>query len=477
MNSLLELTLVELTQTLHQKKASPVELMTEVQSRIEKINPEINAIVSQRDPDELMKEARASEVRLSRGEGRPLEGIPFGVKDLENVAGMATTKGSKPLVDMIARSDSTQVARLKAKGAIVVGKTNTPEFGSTAITKNLVYGVTRSPWNPFYTPGGSSGGSSAAIAAEMLPLVTASDGGGSIRMPASFVGAYGHKPSFGRVPVGPLESWEYGASVVYGPLTKTVEDAAFILDQVSGHDENDPRSLPDFPGSFFEEVRKPLDKLKIAYSPDLGYAVVQSDIAQITEDAVKVFETMGHRVEQISGGPPDTGSYWGLFIAYEIGALISNLRPGREPDLTRALLAVVDLTKQGIDQKLFGEIQDARVRTVNWCAEIFSKYDLLLTPTVPYDPPPARGPFPKETEGRKHTQTGVAYFTIPFNLSWNPAASVRAGFSNVGMPVGLQIVVPHHRDDLLLRAARAFERERPWHNEWPMRKRVEAKDQ
>jgi aspartyl-tRNA(Asn)/glutamyl-tRNA(Gln) amidotransferase subunit A len=189
----------------------------------------------------------------------------------------------------------------------------------------------------------------------------------------------------------------------------------------------------------------------------------------VVEDAAKVFETMGHSVEQISGGPPDPGVQWGLFIAYEIGSWISKLRPQRDPDFTRALLSIIDFTRQGIDQKFFGEIQDTRVRVVKWCAEIFSKYDLLLTPTVPYDPPPARGPFPKETEGRKHSQAGVAYFTIPFNLSWNPAASVRAGFSDVGMPVGLQIVVPHHRDDLLLRAARAFERERPWHNDWPMR--------
>jgi len=474
MNSLLQLTLVELTETLHQKKASPVELMTEVLSRIEKVNPEINALIAQRDPDDLMKDARASEARLSKGEGRPLEGIPFGVKDLENAASMPTARGSKLLVDRIAQRDSTQVARLKAKGAIVVGKTNTPEFGSNAITKNLVYGVTRSPWNPYYTPGGSSGGSAAALAAEMLPLVTASDGGGSIRIPASFVGAYGHKPSFGRIPIGPMETepmenWEYSATIVLGPLTKTVEDAALFFDQVAGHDETDPRSLPDFPGSFVEEARKPLDKLKIAFSPDLGYAVVQTDVAQVVEDAAKVFETLGHRVEPISGGPPEAGVQWGLLSSYEIGSWISAFRPQRDPDVTRSLLSVVDLTQQGFAQKDFWEMQNTRVRIVKWCAEIFEKYDLLLTPTVPYDPPPASGPFPKETEGRKHSQAAAAYFTIPFNFSWNPAATVRAGFSDVGLPVGLQIVVPHHRDDLLLRAARAFERERPWHNEWPVR--------
>ncbi|MBN1653281.1 MAG: amidase [Deltaproteobacteria bacterium] len=469
MNRLLSLTLIELTQTLHEKKASPVELMSEVLSRIKAVNPEINAVVAQRDPDALMKEAREAEARLSRGQGRPLEGIPLGVKDLENVRGMATTRGSKPLADKIATIDSTQVARFKSKGAIVVGKTNTPEFGSSGITKNLLYGVTRSPWNPYYTPGGSSGGSAAAIAAEMLPLVTASDGGGSIRIPASFVGAYGHKPSFGRIPLGPLETWEYGESVVCGPLTKTVEDAAFFLDQVSGHDIHDPRSLPAFHGSFLQEARKPLDQLKIAYSSDLGYAVVQSDVAQVAEEAAKVFESLGHRVEPISGGPPDAGLFWGLFVSYEVGSWIARFRPHRDADFTRSMLEVVDMTRQGIDQPLLGKISSTRVSIVNWCADLFSNYDLLLTPTVPYDPPPAKGPFPKETEGRAHTQASVAYFTIPFNLSFNPAATVRAGFSNNGLPVGLQIVAPLHRDDLLLRAARAFERERPWNNEWPMR--------
>jgi aspartyl-tRNA(Asn)/glutamyl-tRNA(Gln) amidotransferase subunit A len=469
MKSLLNLTLLQLTRALHKKKASPVELMAEVLSRIEKVNPEINAIVSQRDPDELMKEAQEAEARIVRGEGRPLEGVPFGVKDLEDVAGMVTCKGSKILVGNVAEKDSTQVARLKAKGAIVVGKTNTPEFGSNAITKNLVFGVTRSPWNPYYTPGGSSGGSAAAIASETLPLVTASDGGGSIRIPASFVGAYGHKPSYGRIPTGPFGNWEYGGTVHCGPLTKTVEDAAFFLDQVSGFDPSDPRSLPDYKGSFLKEARKPLDKLKIAFSPDLGYAVVQSDIAQVAEDAAKVFETLGHSVEKISGGPPESGVMWGLFCSYEIGSWISGVRPERDTEITRSLLSVIDLTKQGIDQKLLASINNQRVRTINWCAELFSKYDLLLTPTVAFDPPPAAGPFPKETEGRKHTEAAVTYFTVPFNLSGNPAATVRAGFSDAGLPVGLQIVAPHLRDDLLLQASRVFERERPWKSEWPMR--------
>jgi aspartyl-tRNA(Asn)/glutamyl-tRNA(Gln) amidotransferase subunit A len=472
MSQLLRLTLIELVNAVRNKKASPVDLMSEVLDRIAKVNGEINAIVVQRDPRELLAEAREAETRIARGEGRLLEGIPLGVKDLEDAAGLPTAFGSKLFRDNFPASDSTQVARLKAAGAIVVGKTNAPEFGSHAVTKNLLYGTTRSPWNKALTPGGSSGGSAAALAAEMLPLVTASDGGGSVRIPASFVGAYGHKPSYGRIPFGPLGFYEYNATYHHGTITKSVEDAALLLDIVSGFDPGDPRSLPKFAGSFLDEARKPMNKLNIAYSPDLGYAVVQSDIAQIVEQAVKVFEELGHNVEKISGGPPESGLFWGLLASYEIGARIAHLRPGCDADVSRGLLQVVDLNAAGFSNQQWAEFSRQRVETINWCAKIFSKYDLLVTPTMPYDPPPAGGPLPRESEGRSLGEIGEAaamYFTVPFNLTWNPAATVRAGLSKAGFPVGLQIVAPHHRDDLLLRAARAFERERPWSALWPMR--------
>ncbi|HEX7668604.1 MAG TPA: amidase, partial [Polyangiaceae bacterium] len=245
MSDLLSLTLTELTETLKSKRASPVDLMKAVFAAVDAKNPSLNAIVAERDREALRKDAKASEERIARGQGGLLEGIPFGVKDLEDAAGLATTHGSKPFEDHVPTRDSTQVARLKAAGAILFGKTNAPEFGTNAITKNVVFGVTRSPWDPERTPGGSSGGSAAALAGEMLPLVTASDGGGSIRIPASFVGAFGLKPSFGRVPRGPFENWFHGATVCYGPLTKTVEDGALFLDVVAGYDAHDPTSLPD----------------------------------------------------------------------------------------------------------------------------------------------------------------------------------------------------------------------------------------
>src|SRR5262245_7467109 len=295
--------LLELTTALRTRQVSAVEVMETVLARIDATHADLNAVVARREPGALLAEARAADALLARGDGRPLEGVPLGVKDLEDVGGMVTSEGSIPFREQVAERDSVQVERLRNAGAIVVGKTNTPEFGYTAITKNLVYGVTRSPWNLDRTPGGSSGGSAAALAGCVLPLVTASDGGGSIRIPASFTGAFGLKPSFGRVPRGPFTQWEYGDTSVYGPLTKTVADAALVLDQVVGPSPHDPSSLPHPGLSYADALRDALPTdLVVGWSPDLGYAVVQADVAAAVEEAFGFFERRGHRIERITTG-------------------------------------------------------------------------------------------------------------------------------------------------------------------------------
>ncbi len=467
MHELLELTLVELTEMIKTKKASPVELMEAVLSRIEETNSDLNAVVAMRDREALMADASAAQERVMSGQARPLEGIPFGVKDLENAQGLVTSMGSLPFRDQVAETDSTQVARLRAAGGIVLGKTNAPEFGYTGITKNLVYGVTRSPWNLERTPGGSSGGSAAALTACVLPLVTGSDGGGSVRIPASFCGAFGLKPSFGRIPTGPKKLWTYGDTVNFGPITKTVEDGAFFLDQVAGPSPYDPNSLPHPGLSYLDAVRKPLPgKLRIGFSPDLGYAVVQPDVAAAVEEGAKLFEKIGHKVEEIQGGPPNATLEWSLMGAFEMAAELYPLLPEHESEFGRSFIAGIKAI-QSITPEWWGEAAKKRARLNDWCAEIFDRYDLLVTPTVPYDPPPAKGPFPDMIDGRKQAVAGVAALTVPFNLSWHPAATVRVGMSKLGLPIGMQVVGPRHRDDLVLQAARAFEAERPWHPHWP----------
>jgi aspartyl-tRNA(Asn)/glutamyl-tRNA(Gln) amidotransferase subunit A len=458
--------LTETAAALAKRELSPVELMQATLDRIEAVNEKLVAFVALRDADQLLDEAREAERRIARGEARTLEGIPLGVKDLEDAAGMITTKGSVPFKDHLAQRDSIQVERLRAAGAIVVGKTNAPEFGYTAISKNLIFGASRNPWDLARTPGGSSGGSSAAIAAGLVTLATASDGGGSVRLPAAMTGCFGLKTSYGRIPHGPDEHWVTLDTSGHGPLTRTVADAALHLDAVVGAHPLDPNSLPH-PGFSYREVLDRLPAgLRIGFSQDLGYAVVQSDVADVVSDAVGAFEELGHRVELLKGGPPELGRDWGIGNSFEMLGVLAPLFAEHEHEFGRTFLQGL---KAGalMNPDRFANLRRRREELSRWCAEVFESFDLLVTPTLPYDPPPANGPFPTEIEGRELPWASVGSFTIPFNLSWHPAATVRAGLSKAKLPVGMQIVAPRHRDDLVLQAAHAFEQARPWADHWP----------
>ncbi|MFP8878638.1 MAG: amidase family protein, partial [Myxococcota bacterium] len=253
---------------------------------------------------------------------------------------------------------------------------------------------------------------------------------------------------------------------VHGPITRCVEDAALHLDAVVGSHPLDPNSLPH-PGIAYREILADLPSgLRVGYSPDLGFAVVQEDVASVVYDAARSFEAMGHHFEEVKDGIPEMGRDWGMVGAFEQLGQLGHLLPDRENDFGRSFIAGVK-TGTKMNAETWGQVRRRRADLNRWCASIFERFDLLLTPTVPYDPPPARGPFPSETDGRTQPPVGVASFTIPFNLSWHPAATVRAGLSLVGLPVGLQIVGPRHRDDLVLQAAYAYQRERPWADRWP----------
>lgn len=463
---LLQRPVAELVELMTRKQLSPVELMEETLERIDGYDGALNAVVALGNRESLLEAARDARERYEKSEARSLEGIPLGVKDLEDAVGFATTFGSVPFKDHVPERDSVQVERLKAAGAIVVGKTNTPEFGATAITKNLLFGVSRNPWDLERSPGGSSGGTAAAIAGGILPMGTASDGGGSIRLPAAMTGCYGFKGSYGRVPNEGAGLWTMDDTAVRGPLTRTVEDAAIHLDATVGPHPLDPNSLPH-PGVSYRHLLEELPSgLRIGFSLDLGYAVVQRDVGEVVYDAARVFEEMGHHFEELKGGPPFLGSDWGVVGALEGYAKLHKKLPEHESEFGRGFIKGV-LEGSKLTPERWARMKERREELNVWCAETFERYDLLLTPTLPYDPPLAKGPFPAETEGRRQHPAGVASFTIPFNLSWHPAASVRAGFSEAGLPVGLQIVGPRHRDELVLQASRAFERARPWADHWP----------
>jgi Asp-tRNA(Asn)/Glu-tRNA(Gln) amidotransferase A subunit family amidase len=458
--------LVDLCRALAARRISALELMQHTLAAIDRAEPILLAVICRRATDDLLAEARAAQARIDAGRARPLEAIPFGVKDLEDVAGLVTSHGSKLFAHHVAAHDSTQVARLRAAGAIVVGKTNTAEFGSGALTKNLVHGATASPWDPARSPGGSSGGSAAALAAGVLPLVTAHDGGGSIRVPASFVGAFGMKPTFGRVPTGPAELWDPSATIVYGPLTRTVTDAALILDQVVGLDPLDTASLPAPGFRYLDRIAEPLPgELRIAYSRDLGGVPVQPDIADTVERAVDQLSRLGHRVTEIAAGPPDLGMYWQLLLARHLDGWFGDRLAGREDQLTHAVARAIEAARAATPA-YWGQQARARMDAVRWFARAFADHDLLVTPSVPCDPPPVRGPLPTHVGDAPLPLSGVAAFTLAASFAGLPAASLRAGRSRAGFPVGLQILGPRDADDLVLRTARAFEREQPT-PDWP----------
>jgi Asp-tRNA(Asn)/Glu-tRNA(Gln) amidotransferase A subunit family amidase len=457
----------DLARQVRSGELSPVELMEACLARIDETNPVLNAFIAMR-PEEALADARAMADRIASGEDPgPLAGLPLGVKELEDVKDFPSTHASVPFKDHLPPWDSVQVERLRAAGAIVLGKTNAPEFGSATFTKNLLFGVTRNPWNPARTPGGSSGGSAAAIAAGMVPIATGSDGGGSIRIPACYTGCYGIKPTFGRVPFGPFEMLPWSATVVLGPITRTVRDAALYLDAVVGAHPSDPDSLPHPGISYIETLERLPRRLRIAWSPTLGYGRVQPDVMREVREAVRVFEKLGHDVEELEEGIPDLGLVWATVASGEVYAEIAPLLDEHRSEFGRGFLAGVE-TMRHLTPEKYGQAQRARADLVNFLWRLFDRYDLLLTPTLPTEAFDARGRMPAEIDGEPaFSPMAFVAFTYPFNLSGHPAATVRAGFTDAGLPVGLQIVGPRHREDLILQASYAYEQERPWNDRWP----------
>ena len=456
----------ELVRLIGTKRLSPLDLMEETLKRIHAVNPILNAFISMR-ADEALDEARAMTEQLtSRKEPRPLEGIPMGVKDLEDVKGMVTSFGSIPYKNNVVQSDSIQVARLKEAGAIVVGKTNTPEFGFTGFTKNLLYGVTKNPWNIERTPGGSSGGSAAAVAGGMVPMATGSDAGGSIRIPASYSGCFGLKTSFGRIPRGPLFLLHTHPLWCMGPLTRTVEDAALYLDCVAGYHPCDPESLPNPDQSFLKSLHNIPSNLRIAFSPTLGYARVQKDVMSKVEEAVKCVVDMGHSVELWDGSLPDVGEIWSKLFDLDLYCRLHQDLDKNRKDMGRTLVSALGQAKSfSVRDHL--EAQKVRTELNRIMGDLFEQFDLLLTPTMPTEAFAAKGPPPGDIDGHPIPLLGAVAFTYPFNLSGHPAATVPAGFTENGLPVGLQIIGPRHRDDLVLQASYAYEQMRPWNDHRP----------
>ncbi len=408
--------------------------------------------------------ARAAEIDSAVASGDdpgPLAGVPIGIKDLEHVAGMPTTRGSVPYKDYVAGHDGVQTERLRSAGAVIVGKTHSPEFGSTAFTRTFLNGTARNPWNLERTPGGSSGGSSSAVAAALLPIASASDGGGSIRIPAAYTGLVGAKATFGRIPMG--DSADSSNTSVLGCVSRSVRDTARYWDCVVGSHERDALSLPH-PGFSYEAV---LDEtptgLRVAWSQDLGYGACAKEVADIARAAAErlVEATSMKWVDRLIE-LKDMSAGWALLGAPGTWLNVRDFWPERREDFTPAVRAGVQMSEERFNVQEIARAIERRNENNHRLAEVFEDVDIILTPTTATTAFRAEGPMPSKIDGRDVRLMHTITFTYPFNVSMHPGVSVPCGFDSEGLPVGLQIVTRRHDDHVALQLAAAFEKVQPW---------------
>lgn len=440
----------ELARRIRRKEVSPVEAVTNALARLDEVEPHINAFVA-RDDERAVAAAREAEAAVARGDDLgPLHGVPVSVKDLIEVEGMPCSYGSLTMADYVAAADAPSVARLKQAGAIVIGKTTTSEFGYRGYTKSLVHGNTRNIWDLSRTPGGSSGGAVSSVAAGVTPLALGTDGGGSIRAPASFTGLVGIKAQFGRVPVWPASATPTLAHV--GPFGRCVRDAALCLELVAGADLRDHSSLlPDLDRS----PAGTAGGLRVAFSPTLGYARVDEEVARVVGRAIEALGRRFPELETVEEVCPDPAEILATeFIAgcsARLGDLVETAPDRIDPPL---LAAIRDL--RGRSAGDYARVLRRRLEHRETMRQFFERYDVLLTPTTPVTA------WPLEHEGVPpgHEDATVwSYFTYPFNLSGQPACSLPCGYTDDGLPVGLQVAVRPLEERLMISVASAIEEE------------------
>ncbi|MEX2147897.1 MAG: amidase [Candidatus Rokuibacteriota bacterium] len=457
---------LECAALIRSKQLSPVELTEAILSRIARLNPALNAFCLV-TADVARNAAREAEIAVMKGEPLgPLHGVPVSLKDVLYTRGIRTTGGSRLFADLVPEQDAVPVGRLKAAGAVILGKTNTSEFGHKALTDNPMFGRTHNPWNLECTPGGSSGGAAAAVASGLGALALGSDGGGSVRIPAAFCGVFGFKPSYGRVPQYPgFPGWDHVSHV--GPITRTVRDAAALLDVIAGGDDRDRASLPDDAGSYVESCAQPVEGLHVAWTPDLGYAAVDERVLEACQNAAAEFEeSLGCHVEVVNPAWENPEEDFSTMIAAQFYAAWSDSLPHSEAAMDPSL---VKLVRRGGGISARDYIRAVGRVEAYWqeVRTFLERFDLLLTPTAAVPPFVAAARPPREIAGREVPVLGWMPFTYPFNLTGQPAASVPAGWTPEGLPVGLQIVGRRHADRTVLAAAAAVAAACPWADRCP----------
>ena len=451
------MTASELLLQYRRKTISPVDAVRAALARIDQFNSQVNAYCLV-DEDGALAAARASEQRWQRGAPSGLlDGVPCSIKDIILTRGWPTLRGSKTVDQSQSwEEDAPVTARLREQGAIFLGKTTTPEFGWKGVTDSPLTGITRNPWNLATTPGGSSGGAAVAAALGMGALHIGTDGGGSIRIPAGFTGIFGHKPSFGRVPAYPLSP--FGTVAHVGPMTRSVTDAALMLTVLARPDARDWHALPFENKDYRIGLEQSLQGWRIAFSLDLGYAEVDAEIAEKVAEAAQIFADLGAVVERADpsfSNPLDTfNKHWYTGAANALSGVSSDRLALIEPGLREIASAGA-----AIPHMDYIAATNARGRLGQTMTQFHKKYDLLLTPSLPI---PAFAAGQEVPDPAKYSRWPEwTPFSHPFNLTQQPAASIPCGFTQAGLPIGLQIVGPMHRDDRVLQAARAYESVQP----------------
>jgi Asp-tRNA(Asn)/Glu-tRNA(Gln) amidotransferase A subunit family amidase len=456
---------IELVQRVRRRDLSPVELMRAVLQRAEQLQPILHPFMTL-DSERALDSAHTAEEAVMNGANLgPLHGLPVSIKDLEQTADLRTTFGSKFFEHNIPDVDGVVSARLKAAGAIVFGKTNTPNFGHKDLTDNLLMPATRNPWNLERTPGGSSGGAAAAVAAGIGPVAHGSDGAGSIRIPAALCGVFGFKASFGRVPYWPNQDF-WAARSHNGPLARTVRDAALLLETMVGPDERDPVSLDSPAEAYVAACDGDLKGLRVAWSVDFGYAAVEPEVRQLTQRAARKFAELGCSVEEPTPTWEDPAEWAALLWDY--ATFIRNAsRVEEHPEWFEPSMLEQIEHGRGATAVEVGQALLARTTLYEQMRQFMQPYDLLITPQMPCGAWSLDG-YPKVIDGRPaRTLFDHLPFTFPFNLNGWPAASVPCGFTSEGLPVALQIVAPWRQDARCLHAAAAFEAAQPWAQDRP----------
>lgn len=464
---------VTLAAKVRQREVSATEVTEAVLARMDKLEPHIHAFCT-RTPDLARRTAAEIDRKIKAGEDAgPLAGVPVGIKDLVCTEGVVTASGSVAYKDFVPDEDDIVVERLKQAGAVIIGKTNVPEFGYSGVGHNPVFETTRNPWNLELTSGGSSAGSGAAVASGVGPFAIGSDGGGSIRIPSAHSGIVGVKASMGRVPLYPgtkderypgVSSWESLEHI--GPMSRTVADSALMLSVISGPDSRDRYSLPKADFNWMETLKGGIKGLRVAYSPDWGYAPVDPEVTRVVGEAVEVFERdLGCTVEQANPGFEDPYAAFWAIVAMETD--LRGMRDMVAKHGHQMTPHVVDFIMRPWTAEDFTSALMTRKAVVNKMWRFMRKYDLLLTPTLAVPPFAVHMQGPEKIDGQIVHPFRWLNFTFPLNFTGQPAASVPAGFTKDRLPVGLQIIGRHLDDPTVLRAAAAYENARPWRDAWP----------